>query len=187
MIACLSVDFMKRKTMRSSDLGMKGLNKSIFDLKSGEICSSLQKMRGMEATLLKASHVFPDCSDMAMKLRSMTHNTEELVQSQRNQAAHLVRLAARTTPKGLHCLSMRLTADYFALQPEERLLPNQQKLQDTELYHYAVFSDNVLACAVVVNSTISTAMVNCLRFSGTKIFLVLIYQAIIFCIAERTI
>ncbi|XP_062148171.1 probable galacturonosyltransferase 6 isoform X2 [Alnus glutinosa] len=120
--------------------------------------SSLQKMRGMEATLLKASHVFPDCSDMATKLRSMTHNTEELVQSQRNQAAHLVRLAARTTPKGLHCLSMRLTADYFALQPEERLLPNQQKLQDTELYHYAVFSDNVLACAVVVNSTISTAM-----------------------------
>ncbi|XP_059432747.1 probable galacturonosyltransferase 6 isoform X3 [Corylus avellana] len=120
--------------------------------------SSLQKMRYMEATLLKADRIYPDCSEMVTKLRAMTHNTEELVQAQKNQATNLVRLAARTTPKGLHCLSMRLTADYFALQPEERLLPNQQKLQDTELYHYAVFSDNVLACAVVVNSTISAAM-----------------------------
>ena len=165
MIDCLSVDFMKKKTLRSYDLGMKGLNKSIFNLKSSEICSSLQKMRDMEATLLKADRIYPDCSEMVTKLRAMTHSTEELVQAQKNQATNLVRLAARTTPKGLHCLSMRLTADYFALQPEERLLPNQQKLQDTELYHYAVFSDNVLACAVVVNSTISAAMVNCLWLS----------------------
>lgn len=119
--------------------------------------SSLQKMRYMEATLLRASHLYPECSAMVSKLRAMTHNTEEQVRSQKNQATYLVHLAARMTPKGLHCLSMRLTAEYFALQPEERLFSNQQKLQDTELYHYAVFSDNVLACAVVVNSTISSA------------------------------
>ncbi|KAG7984659.1 hypothetical protein I3843_04G171400 [Carya illinoinensis] len=120
--------------------------------------SSLQKMRYMEASLSKASHVFPDCAAMVTKLRAMTLNAEELVQSQKNQATYLIHLAARTTPKGLHCLSMRLTAEYFALQPEERQFPNQKRLQDTELHHYAVFSDNVLACAVVVNSTISTAM-----------------------------
>lgn len=57
-----------------------------------------------------------------------------------------------------HCLSMRLTADYFSLHPEKRELPNQDKLHDLDLYHYAVFSDNVLACAVVVNSTISSSM-----------------------------
>lgn len=130
-----------------------------FNLKNSEICSSVQKLEKMEATLSKASLVYPDCSAMVSKLRAMTQNTEELVRAQKNQAAYLVRLAGRTTPKGLHCLSMRLTAEYFALQPEERQLPNQQKLQDAELYHYAVFSDNVLACAVVVNSTISAAMV----------------------------
>ncbi|KAH6756532.1 los glycosyltransferase 5 [Perilla frutescens var. hirtella] len=53
---------------------------------------------------------------------------------------------------------MRLTAEYFALKHEDRELPNKHKLQDPHLYHFAVFSDNVLACAVVVNSTISTAM-----------------------------
>ncbi|XP_039039742.1 probable galacturonosyltransferase 5 [Hibiscus syriacus] len=31
------------------------------------------------------------------------------------------------------------------------------KLNNPDLYHYAVFSDNVLACAVIINSTISSA------------------------------
>ena len=97
---------------------------------------------------------------MALKLRAMTYNAEEQVRAQKNQATYLVQLSGRTTPKGLHCLSMRLTAEYFALSPEERQLPNQQRVHDADLYHYAVFSDNVLACAVVVNSTVSSAMVN---------------------------
>ncbi|KAJ6773780.1 GALACTURONOSYLTRANSFERASE 4-RELATED [Salix purpurea] len=122
---------------------------------------SRRKKRSLEVTLSKASHVFPDCSAMALKLRAMTYNAEEQVRAQKNQASYLVQLSGRTTPKGLHCLSMRLTAEYFALSPEERQLPNQQRVHDADLYHYAVFSDNVLACAVVVNSTVSSAMVNC--------------------------
>ena len=112
--------------------------------------------------MAKASQVFPDCSAMAAKLRAMAYNAEEQIRAQKNQESYLVKLAGRTTPKGLHCLSMRLTAEYFFLQPEERQLSNQQKLNDPDLYHYAVFSDNILACAVVVKSTISSAKVNCL-------------------------
>ncbi|KAM3215738.1 putative galacturonosyltransferase 6 isoform X1 [Capsicum annuum] len=118
---------------------------------------AMQKMKAMEGTLLRASRIYPDCSAMVNTLRAMTYNAEEQLRSQRDHTSFLVQLAARTTPKGLHCLSMRLTAEYFALQPEERELPNQNKLQDPDLYHFAVFSDNVLACSVVVNSTVSTA------------------------------
>ncbi|KAJ1417533.1 Nucleotide-diphospho-sugar transferase [Sesbania bispinosa] len=106
---------------------------------------------------LSSSRAFPDCSAMAAKLQAMKRNTEEQVRSLRNEATYLVHLAGSTAPKGLHCLSMRLTADYFSLRPEERKLPNENKIHSPELYHYAVFSDNVLACGVVVNSTISTA------------------------------
>ncbi|XP_062006942.1 probable galacturonosyltransferase 6 isoform X1 [Rosa rugosa] len=120
--------------------------------------SALQKMRNLEASLSKASRAFPDCSAMATKLRSMTHSAEEQVGLQKKQVTFLYHLAGSTTPKGLHCLSMQLTAEYFALDSEERQFPNQHKLHDPQLYHYAVFSDNVLACAVVVNSTVSTAM-----------------------------
>lgn len=120
--------------------------------------SAVQRMRTMEASLLKASRIYTDCSAMATKLRAMTYNTEEQVRAQKNEADFLVQIAGRTTPKGLHCLSMRLTAEYFALQPEERVFSNQDRLHDKDLHHYAVFSDNVMACAVVVNSTVSTAM-----------------------------
>ncbi|XVF21662.1 hypothetical protein REPUB_Repub12eG0109600 [Reevesia pubescens] len=119
--------------------------------------SASRNMRSMEVSLAKASHVFSDCSAMATTLHAMAYNAEEQVRAQKNQESYLLQLAGRTTPKGFHCLSMQLTAEYFSLQPEERQLPNQQKLNDPDLYHYAVFSDNILACAVVVNSTISSA------------------------------
>ncbi|KAF2325291.1 hypothetical protein GH714_026175 [Hevea brasiliensis] len=119
--------------------------------------SALKKMKSMEVSLSKASRVFPHCSAMVTKLRAMTYGAEEQVQAQKNQTMFLIRLAARTTPKGLHCLSMQLTAQFFALPPEERQFPNQQRLHDAILHHYAVFSDNILACAVVVNSTVSSA------------------------------
>ncbi|MBA0796822.1 hypothetical protein Gohar_007558 [Gossypium harknessii] len=114
-------------------------------------------MRLMESALGKANRAYPDCSQMANKLRAMANNAQEQIRSQRNQESYLVQLAGRTTPKGLHCLSMQLTAEYFFLQPEDRQFPNQEKLIDPDLYHYSVFSDNILACAVVVNSTISSA------------------------------
>ncbi|XP_068635568.1 probable galacturonosyltransferase 6 [Aristolochia californica] len=119
---------------------------------------ALQKMKSMDATLSKAGRVYSNCSPMSSKLRAMTANTEELLRAQRNQVDYLVRLAGRTISKGLHCLSMRLTDEYFSLPPEEREFPNREKLQQLDLYHYAVFSDNVLACAVVISSTLSSSL-----------------------------
>ncbi|KAJ4726812.1 Hexosyltransferase [Melia azedarach] len=140
-------------------LRIKELERAVGDAtKDSDLSrSALRKMKAMEATLYKASRVYPDCPAMASKLRAMAYNAEERVRLQKNQAAYLVQLAARTTPKGLHCLSMQLTSEYFALQPKERQFPNQRRFDNPDLYHYAVFSDNVLASAVVVNSTISFA------------------------------
>lgn len=118
--------------------------------------SVLQAMRHMEASLSTVSRSVSDCS-VASKLQAMKRKTEEQVRFQRSRATYLVNLAVRTAQKNFHCLSMRLTAEYFALRPEERKLPNENKIHHPELYHYVVFSDNVLACAVVVNSTVSTA------------------------------
>ncbi|XP_009620906.1 probable galacturonosyltransferase 6 isoform X1 [Nicotiana tomentosiformis] len=140
-------------------LRIKELERAMGDVTKDSRLSrrATQKMKAMDSTLLKASRMYPDCSAMVKTLRAMMYNTEEQLRSQRHQTSFLVQLAARTAPKGLHCLSMRLTTEYFSLQPEERELPNQHKLQNPDFYHFAVFSDNVLACSVVVNSTVSTA------------------------------
>ncbi|EOA28836.1 hypothetical protein CARUB_v10025075mg [Capsella rubella] len=118
--------------------------------------SSPNRLKAMEAALYKVSRAFHNCPAIAIKLQAMTYKTEEQARAQKKHAAYLMQLAARTTPKGLHCLSMRLTTEYFTLDHEKRQL-FQQSYNNPDLYHYVVFSDNVLACAVVVNSTISSS------------------------------
>ncbi|KAG2324029.1 hypothetical protein Bca4012_038411 [Brassica carinata] len=138
---------------------MRELERAVGDVTKDKDLSkgALRRLKPLEATLYKASRVFNNCPAIATKLRAMNYNTEELVQAQKNQASYLMHLAARTTPKGQHCLSMRLTSEYFALDPEKRQMPNQEKYNDPSLNHYVVFSDNVLASAVVANSTISSS------------------------------
>lgn len=121
--------------------------------------STPNRLKAMEIALYKVSRAFHNCPAIATKLQVMTYKTEEQARAQKKQAAYLMQLAARTTPKGLHCLSMRLTTEYFTLDHEKRQLL-QQSYNDPDLYHYVVFSDNVLACSVVVNSTISSSKVN---------------------------
>lgn len=95
--------------------------KKILMVTSGMVVSfsALRRLKPMEAALYKASRVFNNCPAMATKLRAMNYNSEELAQAQKKQASYLMHLAARTTSKGQHCLSMRLTSEYFALDPEK--------------------------------------------------------------------
>lgn len=114
----------------------------------------------MEQTLVKGKQIQDDCAAVVKKLRAILHSTEEQLRVHKKQTLFLTHLTAKTLPKGLHCLPLRLSTEYFNLNSSERQFPNQEKLEDPGLYHYALFSDNVLAAAVVVNSTVSSAKVN---------------------------
>ncbi|KAL8150301.1 hypothetical protein V2J09_020109 [Rumex salicifolius] len=119
--------------------------------------SAFSKMRIMEATLSKANHVYPDCAAMMKRLQEMAESTYKQIQEQKNQTKSLIQIAGRTTPKGLHCLSMKLTTEYFSVPFEGREPVNKLNFHNPDLFHYVIFSDNVLACAVVVNSTVTSA------------------------------
>lgn len=131
----------------------------------------------MEQTLTKGKQIQDDCAAAVKKLRAMLHSTEEQLRVHKKQTLFLTQLTAKTLPKGLHCLPLRLTTEYYTLNSSQQQFPNQEKLEDPQLYHYALFSDNVLAAAVVVNSTISHAKVSmsviCVLFPFVHVYLYL--------------
>ncbi|KAM5588995.1 hypothetical protein ABKV19_007107 [Rosa sericea] len=115
------------------------------------------KLKAMEQTLAKGKQIQDDCAAMVKKLRAMLHSMGEQLRVHKKQTMFLTQLTAKTVPKGLHCLPLRLTTEYYSLNSSQRNFPNQERLEDPLLYHYALFSDNVLAAAVVVNSTVTHA------------------------------
>ncbi|KAK4439499.1 putative galacturonosyltransferase 4 [Sesamum alatum] len=119
--------------------------------------NAVEKLKAMEQTLLRGKQIQDDCATVVKKLRAMLHSTEEQLRVHKKQTLFLTHLTANTMPKGLHCLPLRLSTDYFKLNKSQRHFLNEEKLDDPKLYHYALFSDNVLAAAVVVNSTITHA------------------------------
>ncbi|KAL1537192.1 polygalacturonate 4-alpha-galacturonosyltransferase [Salvia divinorum] len=116
--------------------------------------NALERSKTMEQTLLKGKQLEDDCASTLKKLRAMLHSAEEQLRAHKKQNLFLTHLTAKTVPKGLHCLPLRLSTEYFMLNSSQQQFPNKEKLEDPQLYHYALFSDNVLATAVVVNSTI---------------------------------
>ncbi|KNA25929.1 hypothetical protein SOVF_002120 [Spinacia oleracea] len=119
--------------------------------------SAPEKIKAMGQILSKAKEQLYDCKLVTGKLRAMLQSAEEQVRSLKKQSTFLSQLAAKTVPNGIHCLAMRLTIDYYLLPLEKRKFPQIENLEKPKLYHYALFSDNVLAASVVVNSTITNA------------------------------
>ncbi|TYI23750.1 hypothetical protein ES332_A06G186500v1 [Gossypium tomentosum] len=92
--------------------------------------NAVDKLKAMDQSLEKGKQIQDDCAAVVKKLRAMLHSSEEQLRVHKKQTMFLTQLTAKRFPR---------------------------KLEDPRLYHYALFSDNILAAAVVVNSTISHA------------------------------
>ncbi|XP_073012367.1 probable galacturonosyltransferase 4 isoform X1 [Typha latifolia] len=112
------------------------------------------KLKAMEQTLSLGKKIEENCSVDMEKLHATLATTEEQLDLNKKQTLYLMQLAAKALPKGLHCLPLRLTTEYYTSDSSKQQFPHQEKLEDPKLYHYALFSDNILAAAVVVNSTV---------------------------------
>ncbi|XP_022763765.1 probable galacturonosyltransferase 3 [Durio zibethinus] len=145
--------------------------------------SSLDQAKAMGHALSIAKDQLYDCRTVARKLRAMLQSAEDNVGSLKKRSTFLIQLAAKTVPKPLHCLPLQLAADYFLHGYHNKKDRNKEKLEDPSLYHYAIFSDNVLATSVVVNSTVLHAkepgkhvfhiVTDKLNFAAMKIWFIL--------------
>ncbi|KAJ4838074.1 Polygalacturonate 4-alpha-galacturonosyltransferase [Turnera subulata] len=120
-------------------------------------CSAPEKMKAMGQVLSIARDQLYDCKLVTGKLRAMLQTADELVRGLKKQSTFLSQLAAKTISNGIHCLSMCLTIEYYLPPLEKRKFPRSENLENPNLYHYALFSDNVLVALVVVNSAIMNA------------------------------
>ncbi|KAB2067459.1 hypothetical protein ES319_A09G228000v1 [Gossypium barbadense] len=125
-----------------------------------------KKSERMEATIAKSKSVTTDCHNVDKKLRQIFDLTEDEANFHMKQSAFLYQLAVQTMPKSQHCLSMRLTVEYFRDNSFDQELP--VKYSDPTLQHYVIFSTNVIASTVVINSTVMHA-----RDSMNQVFHVL--------------
>ncbi|KAL2897481.1 putative galacturonosyltransferase 7 [Bienertia sinuspersici] len=104
--------------------------------------------------LVRAKSVPIDCNNVDKKFRQLVDLTEDEANFHTKQSSFLYQLGVQTMPKSLHCLSMRLTVEYFhtsSVDVEDSLAENYR---DPTLYHYAIFSNNILASSVAINSTV---------------------------------
>ncbi|XP_076950326.1 polygalacturonate 4-alpha-galacturonosyltransferase-like [Bidens hawaiensis] len=157
----ISIASMKNKTdmVRELQTRVKESQRALGDATTDNDLnpSAPETIKAMGQLLSKARDQLYDCKLVTGKLRAMLQSADEQVRSLKKQSTFLSQLAAKTIPNGIHCLSMRLTIEYYLLPPEKRKFPKSENLENPSLYHYALFSDNVLAASVVVNSTIMNA------------------------------
>lgn len=124
----------------------------------------------MEATIARVKSHPVDCNNVDKKFRQLVDLTEDEANFHMKQSAFLYQLAVQTVPKSLHCLSLRLTVDYFRSPPPDIELLHADKFLNPELYHYVIFSHNILASSAVINSTVMNAKV-CFNFVDFESFL----------------
>ncbi|EFH58323.1 GAUT2/LGT2 [Arabidopsis lyrata subsp. lyrata] len=117
----------------------------------------LDSIRDMGQILARAHEQLYECKLVTNKLRAMLQTAEEELENTQTYITFLTQLASKALPDAIHCLTMRLTLEYHLLPLPMRNFPRRENLENPKLYHYALFSDNVLAASVVVNSTVMNA------------------------------
>ncbi|XP_040986837.1 hexosyltransferase GAUT11 [Juglans microcarpa x Juglans regia] len=117
-------------------------------------------IKSLSSLIFKAQDAHYDIATTIMTMKSHIQALEERANAATVQSTVFGQLASEAIPKSLHCVNVKLIADWLKKQSLQELADdkrNSPRLTDNNLYHFCIFSDNVVATSVVVNSTISNA------------------------------
>ncbi|KAI3728753.1 hypothetical protein L6452_17395 [Arctium lappa] len=119
-------------------------------------------VRDMALLLFQAQQLHYDSATMIMRLKARIQDLEEQMSSVTDKSNKYGQIAAEEVPKSLYCLGVRLTTEWFKHSDlQKKVSRNAQismKLKDNNLHHFCIFSDNILATSVVINSTASNSL-----------------------------
>ena len=88
------------------------------------------------------------CQTTIVTMKSHIQALEERANAAIVQSTVFGQIAAEAVPKSLHCLNVKLMSDWLkmpSLQEFSDERKNSPRLVDNNLYHFCIFSDNILA------------------------------------------
>ncbi|KAL3637910.1 Hexosyltransferase gaut11 [Castilleja foliolosa] len=115
-------------------------------------------IKSLLSLIFKAQDAHYDIATTMMTMKSHIQALEERANAATVQSTVFGQLAAESIPKNLQCVHIKLTSDWLQNKSIQILADdrkNSPRLVDNNLNHFCIFSDNLLAVSVVVNSTIS--------------------------------
>ncbi|XP_068334272.1 probable galacturonosyltransferase 9 [Pyrus communis] len=92
------------------------------------------------------------------KLKDTIFAVNELLIKAKKNGAFASLIAAKSIPKSLHCLAMRLVEERISHPEKYKEEEPSPEFEDPSLYHYAIFSDNVIAVSVVIRSVVKNSV-----------------------------
>lgn len=100
-----------------------------------------------------------DAKTFAIKLKAMMEKFDREIRESKFAELMNKHFAASAIPKGIHCLSLRLTDEYSSNAHARRQLPSPELLpllSDNSYHHFVMATDNILAASVVVASAVQS-------------------------------
>ncbi|XP_022774547.1 probable galacturonosyltransferase 14 isoform X2 [Durio zibethinus] len=102
-----------------------------------------------------------DAKTFAFMLRAMMEKLEREIRESKFSELMNKHFAASSIPKGIHCLSLRLTDEYSSNAHARRQLPSPELLpvlSNNSYHHFVLSTDNILAASVVVTSAVQSSL-----------------------------
>ncbi|XP_042379603.1 probable galacturonosyltransferase 7 isoform X1 [Zingiber officinale] len=113
-----------------------------------------KKISNMDKIIAEAKSCPIDCTNIDRKLRQILDLTEDEAQFHMKQSAFLYQLGVQTMSKTFHCLLMRLTVEFFKSPASIMDHISVSEIGNPSYQHYLIFSKNILALSVTINSTV---------------------------------
>ncbi|KAL2653035.1 hypothetical protein R1flu_021163 [Riccia fluitans] len=118
-------------------------------------------LQRLSSLISKAQEHDYDTATWIMKLKAKLQSLDVQATLASEKSVTFGQLAAEAIPKSLHCLSMRLAYIYgtdHSIREKASHKLQLSRFGDNSFYHFCIFSDNVLAVSVVMNSTVMNAV-----------------------------
>ncbi|CAM0949384.1 unnamed protein product [Alopecurus aequalis] len=140
---------------------VKDLYRMLDEINSEDVPVDLKVAESFDDFIWDTKNNDYDLKSFALRLKATMETMDKELRSSRLSEQLNKHYAAIAIPKGLYCLSLRLTDVYSSNALARKQLPPPElvpRLSDNSYFHFVVASDNILAASVVVRSAVTSAL-----------------------------